>query len=463
MKNRTNYNTRFINAGFFIAMFGVSLLLISSPIFAKEIEDNKGWLSHGYDIKQTRHNIAEDIITPSNVSKLKKLWSFEAESGITGAPIVCNERVFIGSWDGFVYAFDKNSGDVIWKHGVGVRVYPPDRKLGIYASLAVWKNTVYIACDRLLALDSATGKIKWERYIGNPEKTHEYFWAPPLVYNNRLYAGISAGSETTSRGRIVCVNAGTGEILWDFYTVDKDVSGGSLIAPPSFDAQTNTLYAATGNPFNIMPGNMEYSDSLIALNAKNGKLLWADQVHSHDVLNLDLNCAPMLIDISGRKIAIVGGKDGIRAWDLNTHKRLWHRQVTPPLSFGAKEALPTNGPEGGPSAVAEGLALFASNNNLDKTTLIVAIDIVSGNLRWLHSLPAYQFGPMSVAGGIVFMGLTDGKIRGWKIDTGELLWESSQEQPFAGGLSIADGMLFAGTGAGEFLPGNQLIAFGLGK
>jgi polyvinyl alcohol dehydrogenase (cytochrome) len=417
------------------------------------------WPAHGCGPDQTRHNRFEAVLGAKNVPRLKLRWQLEMGSGVTATPVVVDGRVIAGSWDGNVYAVDREGGRISWKFDAGVRAYPPDRKLGVFAAVAVDRGRVYVACDRLLALDLVSGALLWETTIGDPGKTLEYFWAPPLARGDRVWAGVSAGSETQTRGRIVCADGATGKLVWDFPTVAADVAGGALIAPPSLDTLTGTLFAATGNPFHLRPGPMRHACSLIALDAATGKLRWADQVHPHDTHNLDLNCPPMLVRAAGADLAIVGGKDGIRAWDRKTRKRLWRTQLTPALLPGAQEALPTNGPEAGPTAAARGLVFFASNNHADQTCVLAGIHAESGDLAWVHTLPAFQFGPMSVANGVLYMGLTDGKLRAWRAATGELLWESDVGQPIAGGPSIAGGMLFVGTGAGQFLPGNRLLAF----
>lgn len=434
------------------------------------------WPSHGWDAHQTRHNTRESIIGPDNVSRLRLLWEFDADSGITGTPAVVGNRVITGSWDGHVYALDRRSGRLLWKYDAGVRTYPPNRKLGVFASPAVAGRAVYIASDRLVALDLESGKLLWERIIGAPARTHEYFWAPPLFHKSRLYAGVSGGSESDTRARMVCLDASSGVLRWTFFIVAPDVAGGALIAPPSVDLGTNTLYASTGSPFRLRRGRLKYSCSLIALDAITGKLRWADQVHPHDTRNLDLNCPPMLITASrdGRRtrLIVVGGKDGMRAWDRSTRKRLWHVQLTPSPPFRPpveastqtktqETQHATTGPEFGPTAAAEGLVFLASNNNSDKSCQIAGLEAGSGEIRWLHCLPAFQLGPISVANGILYLGLIDGRMRAWRANNGELLWESPQGQPIAGGPAIAHGMVFVGTGAGEYLPGNRLLAFGI--
>lgn len=449
---------------------------LPAPLMA-EGPDSGDWLSHGWDAQQTRHNPRESIIGTESVSRLRLRWEFDAGSGITGTPAVVGNRVIVGSWDGRVYALDRRSGRLLWKYDAGVRTYPPNRKLGVFASPAVSGRSVYIASDRLIALDLESGKLLWERIIGDPERTHEYFWAPPLFHESRLYAGVSGGSESDTRARMVCLDAASGVLRWTFFIVASDVAGGALIAPPSVDPVTKTLYASTGSPFRLRPGPLPYSCSLIALDAITGKLRWADQVHPHDTRNLDLNCPPMLLTASrdGRRarLIVVGGKDGIRAWDRATRKRLWHVQLTPSPQPGPSAAASTQkdkadetqhattGPEFGPTASAEGLIFLASNNNADKSCHIAGLEAGSGEIRWLHCLPAFQLGPISVANGILYLGLVDGKLRAWRAKNGELLWESPQGQPIAGGPAIAHGMVFVGTGAGEYLPGNRLLAFAI--
>src|SRR5436309_4210634 len=111
------------------------------------------WLQHGCGAAETRHNAGESLLGPVSVSRLALRWDFEAGSGITGTPAVAGERVVVGSWDGRVYALERRSGKRLWTFEAGVRSYPPDRRLGISASPAVSGGSVFVACDRLIALD----------------------------------------------------------------------------------------------------------------------------------------------------------------------------------------------------------------------------------------------------------------------------------------------------------------------
>src|SRR5439155_9481626 len=184
-----------------------------------------------------------------SVSRLAMQREFEAAAGIAPTPAVVGDRVIVGSWDGGAFCLDRRSGRLLWSFDAGQRTDPPDRRLGIFASPAVERSTVYLASDRLIALSLETGSLLWERTIGSPETTLEYFWAAPPVHQGRLYAGVSAGSESRTRGQLVCVDAESGRLRWSFATVPEEIAGGALIAPPALDVATRTLYAATGNPF----------------------------------------------------------------------------------------------------------------------------------------------------------------------------------------------------------------------
>ena len=98
------------------------------------------------------------------------------------------------------------------------------------------------------------------------------------------------------------------------------------------DRPDGTLYAGTANPLpwggtpalpngGAYAGRDLYTDSLLALDARNGRLGWFDQVTRHDVRDYDLSLPPILARIAGRDLVIGGGKGGrVFAWD-RSHPR----------------------------------------------------------------------------------------------------------------------------------------------
>src|SRR2546425_7585643 len=147
--------------------------------------------SHGFGPEQRRHNPVERDITPESVSRLAVQWEFEAGSGITSTPAVVGDRVLVGSWDGRASCLDRRSGRLLWSFEAGQRSYPPGRRLGIFASPAVERSTVYLASDRPIALSLGSGKPLWERAIRSPQTPPQVFRArPPRPRGPPLAGGI---------------------------------------------------------------------------------------------------------------------------------------------------------------------------------------------------------------------------------------------------------------------------------
>src|SRR2546425_11309238 len=107
----------------------------------------------------------------------------------------------------------------------------------------------------------------------------------------------------------------------------------------------------------------------------------------------------MLLSVTRRDLVIVGGKDGLRAWDRTSRRRLWRVELTPALPAGGKGALPSTGPEAGPTAADGDLVFFAANNHADKTCLVAGMGAATGGIRWPDSVPPLPLRPLPGAVG----------------------------------------------------------------
>ena len=67
-----------------------------------------------------------------------------------------------------------------------------------------------------------------------------------------------------------------------------------------------------------------YTDSLVALRAATGKLLWYDQVRKHDVRDYDFEASPIVV---GRRVYGAGKAGRVVAWNRLTGKRMWSQSV----------------------------------------------------------------------------------------------------------------------------------------
>src|SRR4029450_9541591 len=145
------------------------------------------------------------------------------------------------------------------------------------------------------------------------------------------FVGNAGGDNFGVTGRIYALEAASGRIAWQFNTVPDSgpalatwpkaspknpPSGGATWTSYALDEGNGILYVPTGNPapdfaHALRPGDNLYTNSLLALDAKTGRLLSYGQPLAHDYHDWDLAAPPALITTkSGRLFVAVGSKDG---------------------------------------------------------------------------------------------------------------------------------------------------------
>ena len=214
--------------------------------------------------------------------------------------------------------------------------------------------------DKLQAISQKTGERLWSSSVADP-KTGAYESMAPSVYDGKVYVGDS-GSEDGVRGFVAAYDQKTGKKLWQFYTVPeagtgwvpKGGGGGTIYMPPTIDTKTGIVYVGTGNPAPVIigdkrPGKNLYTDSILALDANTGELLWYHQEQAHDLWDYDAESPVVLFnaEIEGRRRRGVAeaGKNGLLfLLDAKTGKNLFpsvpfvKRDHSPPTEEGPSSA-----------------------------------------------------------------------------------------------------------------------------
>jgi outer membrane protein assembly factor BamB len=116
-----------------------------------------------------------DIFYALNAKTGKLLWKYDSGGWFTSAPAVDEKNVYIGSWNGIVYAFDKTDGEIVWKYDVlkdaafemGSLMGRPQRQ-GINSWPLVSKNALYLGTSNgyFYAFDKETGEVIWRQDYG---------------------------------------------------------------------------------------------------------------------------------------------------------------------------------------------------------------------------------------------------------------------------------------------------------
>jgi PQQ-dependent dehydrogenase (methanol/ethanol family) len=190
-------------------------------------DDEANWLTHGRTYAEQRWSPLAQI-TEGNAASLGLAWSIDlgTNRGVEATPIAVDGVLFAtGTWS-VVYAIDARSGKLLWTHDPLV-----PRRYGRIAccdvvnrGVAVYKGKVYSGTldGRLLALDAATGEKVWEVLTVDPERSYTITGAPRIV-RGRVLIG-NGGAELGVRGYVSAYDAETGSLAWRFYTVPGDPS-----------------------------------------------------------------------------------------------------------------------------------------------------------------------------------------------------------------------------------------------
>ncbi|MDY6943136.1 MAG: PQQ-dependent dehydrogenase, methanol/ethanol family [Pseudomonadota bacterium] len=187
------------------------------------------WLAHGRTYSEQRYSPLESIDT-NNVGELGLAWYWD--TNVTRAheatPIVVDGIMYAtGPWSE-VYALDARTGELLWRNDLNV-----DKSRGQYACCdvgnrgpAVWKGKVFVGTidGRMVALDAVSGEILWDTLTIDLSRPYTITGAP-RVFNDKVIIG-NGGAEYGVRGYVTAYDTETGEQVWRFYTVPGNPADG---------------------------------------------------------------------------------------------------------------------------------------------------------------------------------------------------------------------------------------------
>ena len=189
--------------------------------------DPANWLSHGRNYAEQRFSPLSQIHA-NNVSRLRLAWSFDTglRRGHEATPLVVDGVMFVtGSWS-VVFALDAASGKVLWTHDPEV-----SEEVGrkaccdvVNRGVALYRGSVFLGAldGRLIALDASTGEVQWETVTVDQSQPYTITGAPRVVAGKVIIG--NGGAEFGVRGYVSAYDAEDGELVWRSYTVPGDPS-----------------------------------------------------------------------------------------------------------------------------------------------------------------------------------------------------------------------------------------------
>lgn len=476
-----------------VVLLGTALLI--SGCGGGDSGESASFDGSGYpnsDLANTR-NVGGPI-KASTVNELEVAWTLPltAESAFgayASSPIISKGVVYSQDLASNVQAIDAESGDVLWEKKYDSPDHGPN-------GLVVQDGLVFGATSTAaFALNQETGKQVWSVTLIRNEK-EGIDMAPGYndgtVYVSTVPVNVGEFYGPGGVGILWALDGKTGKKLWHFDTVPKDLwgkpevnSGGGLWYTPAFDDK-GSMYFGVGNPGpfpgtedepwgSSRPGPNLYSDSMVKMDAKTGKMDWYYQVTPHALYDWDFQNPPILVEAGGRELVLGAGKSGfVIAFDAKSGKPVWKKAVGKHNGHDDDGLLAMRGETSKlklpmlvyPGSLGGVIAPMASDDKnvyvpvinapLEVTSQterqepgplngeLVALDLKSGALQWRHEFAtAPPFGFTTVANDLVFTTTSDGKVQAFETSSGRLTWQAE---------------LPAGTNSGVAIEGDTLIA-----
>ncbi len=493
------------------------------------------WLTYSGNYQAHRHSGLREI-SAANAAGLELKWAYQAKvvEKFETTPLVVDGVMYITTPPSDVVALDAASGVRLWEYK---RRMPPKTQVccgQVNRGLAVSGRRLFLGTvdAHVVALDRLSGNVLWDTQMIDYKDGYSVTHAP-LVVKDKVIVGV-AGGEYGVRGFLDAYDVATGARRWRFqlspgpgefgnetWAGDSWKTGGASIwITGSYDPDLNLTYWGTGNPGpdwngDARKGDNLFSCSVVALDADSGERKWHFQFTPHDEHDWDATQIMVLVDkpFRGRrrKLLLNANRNGFyyvldRATGEFLHGKAYVKQtwakglddrgrplrlpgtfptaegthVYPQVAGGTNWMSPAFNPSTGLLyvPVREGGSLYYQGEadykpgrrfqggyfNNEKVAgdwygAVRALDPLTGDTKWEHRLgiPPWA-GLMSTAGGLVFAGTEDGYFKALDAQTGRELWHAN-----LGGRVIANPMSFAVNGRQRvaIAAGSALFVFGL--
>lgn len=303
-------------------------------------------------------------INKTNVGQLKVAWTFrtgdayapahDKPTAFEATPLYVDGRLYISTPLGRVMALNASTGQQIWVYDAHI---DKDAGYGDYASRGVtsWKTPegklriIFATIDaRLITLDAATGEplengiIDLRQGLRIPVPKGRYAdyeeTSVPAVIGNTIVIGSAIAdnySAAQPSGEVRAYDAGSGKLKWTWDPIPQNpndvaaatwkngsaakTGAGNAWSHIAADPQRDLVFVPTGSASpdfygGERLGDNRYADSVTALKASTGKVVWSFQTVHHDLWDYDVATPPLLFDMlrGGKKIPAIaiGSKTG---------------------------------------------------------------------------------------------------------------------------------------------------------
>ena len=329
------------------------------------------WPVYGHDGGGARYSPLTQI-TRANVSRLQVAWTYHTgmpalenmghrPPALEVTPIVVDGLMYVSTPTGIVAALDPATGTERWRFDAGVN---PHRGYGDFVSRGVsfWRDgrrgeacarRIFVATidARLFALDAVTGKpclgfgsggvvdLRAGLRVAPFEFQAYEETSPPAVVGDLVIVGSGVADNAMlapASGEVRAFDARTGRLQWTFDPIPQDstdpayktwqngsakrTGAANVWSVIVADPERDLVFLPTSSPApdyfgGMRLGDNRYANSIVALRASTGKVVWHFQTVHHDIWDFDNASSPALVTVTkdGKSIPAViqTGKSGM--------------------------------------------------------------------------------------------------------------------------------------------------------
>jgi alcohol dehydrogenase (cytochrome c) len=456
--------------------------------------DANNWPSYNRSLTSNRFSSLRDI-NVKTVRDLKVLCRYDTglrESFETG-PIVV-DGALIGTTAKDIFSIDPSSCRERWRvhddlaaNGLILSV----NRGAAYLDGRVFRGTLD---GRVVAYEANTGKRLWETRIAESARG-DIVDSAPIAWNGLVFIGVAMGDVKGVKGRMYALTASTGSIVWETYLVPREpndpvrgpegemplaasstwgnasdvpINGGGTWTSYSLDPETGRLFVPVGNPApdfveSLRGGTNLFTNSVVELDALAGSYANHYQIATHDWHDWDVSNAPALITTrSNRHLMAFTPKNGdLYVVDRSNFQlvyrvpvtRIEHREVAfapdtsvhfCPGAFGGGE---WNGVAYDPqfNLILSGETDWCTTVRMQPAAEVRA---VPGGQPWMGNV---KLNPLDVFGAQDPHSQWAGWLYATDADTGTWKWRIKTNYPILGAVTAtAGGIVFFGDMGGNF-------------
>jgi quinoprotein glucose dehydrogenase len=309
------------------------------------------------------------LITPANVQHLTVAWTWDHQNptgklhpsgkppAFEATPVYADGLLYVSTPLGTVAALNAETGAEAWRVELGVPLNtnysdPANRGLTLHDDrLFVGTIDARLVClerrdGRRCPKFGRNGEVELSQGLRrSPKYQGEYgVTSPPAVYRDLVIVGSSVADNSRARmasGEVRAFDTTTGALRWTFHPLPADAptGGANTWSRIVVDEQLGLAYLPTGSPSpdyygGLRPGNNGHANSIVALKAATGEVVWHFQTVHHDLWDYDVAAPPLLWSGQKGPAVAVGTKSG--------HVFLFDRRDGTPLFPIVERAVPAS-------------------------------------------------------------------------------------------------------------------------